>query len=134
LIRCGLKGSSFLADRNVLAVGEAVGTTFPFTGEGIGKAMESGEIAAHVVHKALKTGDLESLNEYPRLLEEQLRPRYLGYEVASKWLSKAWLNDLVALRVSKSRFLHSAVTGILSEESDPRKVFSLQCILRSFWR
>ena len=102
--------------------------------KGIGKAMESAEIAAHVVDKALSSDDLEDLNDYPRLIERHLRPRYRGYEVASRWLSQAWLNDLVALRVSKSDFLRNAVAGIITEEDDPREVFSLRGILRSFWK
>ena len=134
VLRCGLKGSVSYVDNNILVVGEAVGTTLPFTGEGIGKAMESGEIAAGVIHKAIKGGDYNALNEYPVILEKRLRPRYFGYEVAEKWLSKGWLNDLIARRVTKSRFLHNAVVGIIREENDPRAVFSMQSILQSFWR
>lgn len=41
ILRCGLKGSRFLGQGNLIAVGKAIGTTLPLTREGMGAAMES---------------------------------------------------------------------------------------------
>lgn len=132
-LRCGLKGTKPLGEGNLLAIGETIGATLPFSGEGIGKAMETGELAAEVIHEALDSGDLGRLREYPARLRKGLEPRYLAQQVADDWLSKAWLNDLVLRRARRSKYLTDSLTGILNESVDPRKVFSLYGMLRSFW-
>jgi flavin-dependent dehydrogenase len=131
-LRCGMKGSASLGRGNVMVIGEAIGATFPFTGEGIGKAMETGEIAAQVASRALEEEDFDHLDEFPRRLEAEVKPKFLGYELAQDWLSRPWLNDLVARRIRKSRFLQELVAGIVNETVDPREVFSVRGIVRSF--
>ncbi|MGH9341302.1 MAG: geranylgeranyl reductase family protein [Acidobacteriota bacterium] len=131
-LRCGLKGAAPCARGNVLAIGETIGATFPFTGEGIGKAMETGALAADLIHEALSTGDLSRLRSFPERLERDLRHRFLGYQMAEDWLSKAWLNDLLARRARKSTYIRNSLAGIINETSDPREIFSFKGIARSF--
>ncbi len=133
MLRCGLTGAQVMAD-NLLLIGETIGATFPFTGEGIGKAMETGELAARLAHQALTTGDFRGLQAYPALLEAELKPKYLGYQIAENWLSNPWLNDLVARRIRKSRYLHQAIVGVINETVDPRQIFSLRGVVNSFFR
>ena len=104
-LRYGLPGTNSAQKNNMLAIGETIGTTFPFTGEGVGKAMESGRIASEIIHDALASGDMSRLSRYPSALHSKIKPRYLGYLKAEKWLSHRWLNDFVARLMSKSRFL-----------------------------
>lgn len=132
MLRCGLSGTRPHGPGNVLVLGESIGATFPFTGEGIGKAMETGEIAAEVAHDALTSGDLNRLSEFPHRIERELKPKFLGYRIAENWFSRPWLNDFVARRIRSSRFLQELVAGIVNETVDPREVFSLRGILRSF--
>lgn len=132
MLRCGLTGARALGPGNILLIGEMIGATFPFTGEGIGKAMESGEIAADVAHQAMESGDFSLLSHYAERIERELKPKYLGYRLAEDWLSHPWLNDLVARRITRSRYLRESVTGIVNETVDPRDVFSLRGVLRSF--
>ena len=132
ILRCGLSGTRPYGPGNVLVLGESIGATFPFTGEGIGKAMETGEIAAEVAHDALTSGDLGRLSEFPRRLENELKPKFLGYRIAENWFSRPWLNDFVARRIRSSRILQELVAGIVNETVDPREVFSLRGMLRSF--
>jgi hypothetical protein len=94
--------------------------------------METAEIAACVASRALADDDFDHLREFPRLLEQELKPKFLGYELAQDWLSRPWLNDLVARRIQKSRFLQELVAGIVNETVDPREVFSIRGIVRSF--
>ena len=47
-LRCSLKGAR-LAAPGLLVTGEAAGSTYAFTGEGIGKAMETGMHAAEAI-------------------------------------------------------------------------------------
>ena len=132
MLRCGLSGTRPHGPGNVLVLGESIGATFPFTGEGIGKAMETGEIAAEVADEALTSGDLSRLSEFPERIERELKPKFLGYRIAENWFSRPWLNDFVARRIRSSRFLQELVAGIVNETVDPREVFSLRGILRSF--
>jgi menaquinone-9 beta-reductase len=132
MLRCGLTGTQPSGPGNTLVLGETIGATFPFTGEGIGKAMETGEIAAEVAHEALVDGDLARLREFPNRIEQELRPKFLGYRIAENWFSRPWLNDFVARRIRRSSFLQELVAGIVNETVDPREVFSLRGMLRSF--
>ena len=130
-LRCGLTGARALNGAHILAAGETLGATFPFTGEGIGKAMETAEIAARVIGAVLDGAPLGSLAEYSSHLEQQLRPKYRGYEVAERWLSHPWLADLVARRARRSARLRAALAGILGETTDPRAAFSVGGLARS---
>lgn len=132
MLRCGLTGTEPCGPGNLLVLGETIGATFPFTGEGIGKAMETGEIAAEVAHEALASGDLTRLGEFPARIEDELRPRFLGYRIAENWFSRPWLNDFASRRIRSSRFLQELFAGIVNETVDPREVFSLRGMLRSF--
>lgn len=132
MLRCGLSGTRPHGPGNVLVLGESIGATFPFTGEGIGKAMETGEIAAEVADEALTSGDLKRLSVFPERIERELKPKFLGYRIAENWFSRPWLNDFVARRIRSSRFLQELIAGIVNETVDPRELFSLRGILRSF--
>jgi len=114
----------------VVAVGEQIGTTYPFTGEGIGKAMETGEMAAEQV-SAFLDGDARALDAYAERVERDLRPRYHGYEVAQRWLARPWLNDLLSWRMRRGRWLREAAQGVVAETVDPARVFSWRGLLRS---
>jgi flavin-dependent dehydrogenase len=130
-LRCGLDGSRARGPGNIIAVGEQIATTYPFTGEGIGKAMESGEMAALHTSRALVTGNPTHLDDYARRIETDLRPRFRGYAVAQRWLAKPWLNDLVARRIRRHGYLQNAVRGIVAETVDPSTVFSWRGVVRS---
>jgi len=119
---------------NIICIGETIGTTLPFTGEGIGKAMESAELAAGVIHDALNRSDISCLQEFPALLKRHLLPRYPAYHAAERWLSRPWLNDFMARRIARSPFLRNVVRETLEERGEPRPVFTLANLLRSFWR
>ncbi|RME27608.1 MAG: FAD-dependent oxidoreductase, partial [Candidatus Zixiibacteriota bacterium] len=118
---------------NVLCIGETIGTTLPFTGEGIGKAMASAELAAGVIHEALTRNDMSCLKQYPALLREHLGPYYPAYHSAERWLSRPWLNDLLARRIARSHYLRGVVKETIEERVEPRPVFTLANLLRSFW-
>ena len=115
-------------------VGETIGTTLPVTFEGIGKAMESGELAAEFVCKALASGDLGILEEYTQQLSNRLKPRYQAYRISQQWIAKSWMLDFIFSRARKSAYLMEGLAGIISETHSPREVFSLPGIVKSFWR
>lgn len=133
-LRCGLNPASARPGERTLAAGETVDTTFPFSGEGIGKAMETAIAAAESVDRFLSSGSSDDLAAYPAYLRDTLKAKYSGYEVAERWLSYEWLNDFIARRAQNSEFLRETASGILSEVLDPREFFSLKGVWRSIWR
>lgn len=131
---CGLTGTAFRGPGNVLAIGECAATTFPFTGEGIGKAMHTGEIAAHTVAAAIAAANPALLDGYERRINAELRPKYRGYQMAQDWLARPWLNDYTARRIRRSRHLQDKFVQVLNETCDPHEIFSWQGILSSYFR
>jgi geranylgeranyl reductase family protein len=133
-LRCGLDGTRGFVRANVVCVGEVIGTTFPFTGEGIGKAMHSGLIAAEVVSRALQADDPGLLHEYADRIDTEIRPLYHGYRVAESWLGKPRLNDFVARRICRSRHMQEKLAEFAAESGDPRALFSWSSVARSFFK
>lgn len=131
-LRCGLQGVDPVGPGNTLAIGETIGATFPFSGEGIGKAMETAELAAQAIHGALLRGDFESLVDFGSRLQDSLSSKYLGYKLAQRAVSRAWVVDFMAHRARRSRFLRNAMAGIIAETIDPGPLFSLRGLLRSY--
>ena len=127
MLRCGLQLRRAWDGHRVVAAGEAIATTYPFTGEGIGKAMESGEAAARHVAAAL-AGEDHALAGYAEALRRQFLPRYSGYRIAENWISSPWVSDVVARGVRRSSRLRRAAAGVISETADPRAVFSVRAL------
>ena len=118
----------------VIAVGETIGTTLPFLGEGIGKAMESGQMAAEVVSASLDSNDLSKLIKYEKYIKSELKPKYYGYRMAEKWLGSPWLMDILVYRCSRSTYAKDILSGVINEASNPKDLFSLKGILKTFWK
>ncbi len=132
-LRCGLPETERIRKGNLLAIGEAIGTTYPFTGEGIGKAMESGLIAAECIQEALESGNLEHLGEYPDRLRAAIRNRYEAYLKAEKWLSYPWLNDFVSRRIASSAYLRDRARNLIRETEAADSLFSLGSLVKSYF-
>lgn len=134
-LRCGLRG--ILAARpaaRVLAVGESVGTTLPFTGEGVGPALESAELAAEAAAATLACGDLSTLDVYPRRVEETFGLRHRRHARAQAWLARPVLCDFLAWRARRSPGLRAGVSRVLAGENDPSEMLSTAALVRSLFR
>jgi geranylgeranyl reductase family protein len=86
----------------LLVVGDAGGIINPFNGEGIAYAMESGQLAAELVHDALSRGRPGVAHVYPALL----RQRYGRYFTAGRAFVRAMGNPTImrlALRLGLPR-------------------------------
>ncbi len=95
--------------------------------------MESGELAAEVIDEAFHSGQLVELRRFPILVEEKLKPCYPSYEAAERWLTKFWLNDLIAVCLKRSKKLRNTLAGVLQETTDPAAVFSFHGMVKSIW-
>ena len=131
-LRCTLEGALFTRP-GLLVTGEAAGSTYSFTGEGIGKALETGIHAAEAVlaGRAPGHGDAQVRGDYEaRLLA--LQPRFRLYERANVVNHHPWLADLVIWRARKSARLRSRMSGVLDETSNPGHLLTLKGLARVF--
>ena len=101
-LRCSLTGARF-SRPGLLVTGEAAGATYAFTGEGIGKAMETGILAGETIAEGRDTlltdGQLRARYEDSLLA---LKPRFELYERANSVNNHPWLADLLIWRARKS--------------------------------
>jgi geranylgeranyl reductase family protein len=132
LLRTGLTGARSYGP-GLLVAGEALGAACPFTGEGVGKALETGIHAALFAGEALKAGDFSTsfLAGYHRFLQDTYGRLYGGYLRAERWLSRPRLLNLLAWQLDRKPAARKAVERILAEGLDPRRIFSLRSLFGS---
>jgi geranylgeranyl reductase family protein len=131
-LRCGLEGSSASDGRAVVAVGESLGTTYPFTGEGIGKAMASARRAAERVDAALRPQSLTPLSGFETELRVDLAPRFESYAAAERLLASPLYTDAVAWLARRNARFRERLAGVLREWLDPVDVLSPRGLVRLF--
>jgi len=96
--------------------------------------METAEIAAAAIGRALDRDDLSLLHHLPLEIERALKPRYLGYQRAESWMSHPWVADQLSRLARRRPIIRRAAAGILNETVDPRAVFSLRGLLTALFR
>jgi flavin-dependent dehydrogenase len=131
-LRCSLIGSRW-SRPGLLAVGEATGSTYAFSGEGIGKAMETGMLAAEAVladHAAFKPEAVQDAQSDAAVQAHyaqgmtKLKPQFDLYEKASHVNHHPWLADLVIWRGRKSPRILNRLSGVLEETQNPGRLFT----------
>jgi geranylgeranyl reductase family protein len=112
----------------LLVIGEGAGLTFSLSGEGIGKAMESGIIAAELLQQSTDHAGLGL--RYEQLLVQRFRQLFEAYRSAQSWLRFPFVANFVTRRARSKEQLRRSLEGIISETVDPRRVFSLAALLK----
>jgi flavin-dependent dehydrogenase len=130
-LRCSLSGAA-VARPGLLVAGEAAGSTYLFTGEGIGKAMESGMLAAQALAAGRLLDDAAACAHYEGAVAA-LKPRFAAYEVANRFNEHPWLVDLVAWRARRSAAFAARLAGVLDESEDPARLASVGGLARLLW-
>jgi geranylgeranyl reductase family protein len=131
-LRCTLEGARF-SRPGLLVTGEAAGSTYSFSGEGIGKALETGILAAEAMLGGRGAGlsEAQVRAQYDAGLLA-LKPRFDLYARANKVNRHPWLADLLIWRAKKSERLLRRMSGVLNETSNPGHLISFKGILRLF--
>lgn len=111
---------------NVLAVGDAAGLARPFSGEGIGPAMESGLLAAEALTAAV--GD--SVDLYVRTLKRRFGREFAAYRWGERLVGLPWLLDAVIHRVARSASARARVKAVLAAQASPASILSLRGVAR----
>lgn len=131
-LRCTLEGARF-SRPGLIVTGEAAGSTYSFSGEGIGKALETGILAAEAMLGGRGAGlsEAQVRAQYDAGLLA-LKPRFDLYARANKVNRHPWLADLLIWRAKKSERLLRRMSGVLNETSNPGHLISFKGILRLF--
>jgi geranylgeranyl reductase family protein len=131
-LRCTLEGARYTR-RGLMVIGEAAGSTYSFTGEGIGKALEIGIHAAEAIcqGRAANAGDAEVRAAFEASLLA-LKPRFELYKRANFVNRHPWLADLLIWRARKSERLVRRMSGVLNETSNPGHLVTVKGLVRLF--
>lgn len=122
-LRCSLEGA--LSDRpGMLVTGEAMGSTYALTGEGIGKAMETGILAAQAIG-ANPLADETVTRTYRQSLDS-IRPKFAIYQRANIINRMPWLINLAIRRGNASPRLVRRMSLVLEEKANPARLFTLK--------
>ena len=129
-LRCSLRGAR-LSRPGLLVTGEAAGSTYAFTGEGIGKALETGLATADVLIEGRRRQLPES--QVRTTYEQKVRalaPRYEMYDKANIVNMHPWLVDLVVWSAKRSPSRLRRMTGLLEETHLPSSLLSVRSWMR----
>ena len=131
-LRCTLEGARY-SRPGLIVTGEAAGSTYSFSGEGIGKALETGILAAEAVAegRVQQQPETEERARYEQGLRA-LKPRFDLYARANKVNRHPWLADLLIWRAKKSERLLRRMSGVLNETSNPGHLVTFKGMLRLF--
>lgn len=134
-LRCTLEGAR-LSRPGLLVTGEAAGSTYALTGEGIGKALETGILAAQAISLGSAHGaqgsvlDEAQVRAHYQSQIDALRPRFGLYERAQAASANPWMTELLLWRAQHSPRLRRGLSGILNESTDPSRRFRFKDMLR----
>ena len=131
-LRCTLEGARFTRP-GLIVTGEAAGSTYSFTGEGIGKALETGIHAA----ESVLAGDAKGWSEAEVRADYEahvlaLKPRFQLYKRANVVNRHPWLTDLLIWRAKRSPRIVRRMSGVLEETSNPGNLISVKGLFRLF--
>ncbi|MDM0106094.1 NAD(P)/FAD-dependent oxidoreductase [Variovorax sp. J22R24] len=129
-LRCSLDGATW-SRPGLLVAGEAAGSTYLFTGEGIGKALETGMLAARSIAEGRDQGLAEAQvrARYEAALHA-LKPRFDAYEQANRINNHPWLADFLIWRARHSESARKRLSGVIEETHTPRALVTAQGLLR----
>jgi geranylgeranyl reductase family protein len=131
-LRFTLAGARFTRP-GLLVTGEAAGSTYSFTGEGIGKAYETGLLAAEALLAepgGVPPGTSAGVRARYEASLAALRPRFDLYARANQVNAHPWLVDLLIWRAARSRRLLDGMAGVLEETRNPGHLVSARGLLK----
>ena len=100
-----------------------------FSGEGIGKALETGLLAADALVAARGGDDAAVRARYEASLQA-IKPKFDLYELASHVNHRPWLTDLVVWRANASPRILARMSGVLEGTQTPGRLLSWKGIFK----
>jgi geranylgeranyl reductase family protein len=118
--------------QGVLVAGEAAGLVNPLSGEGIGYALESGEMAATHARRALESGDFSeaTLSAYGRALHHRYGADHQAARFLRIFFKHSWLLNRLVRRMQQDPDLALAFGLVLIGVEPPRTILSPRFLSR----
>jgi geranylgeranyl reductase family protein len=119
----------------LFVAGESAGLTYSFSGEGIGKALQSGSLAARIAlrHAGASDGPRAAAAEYERTLGAEFGRRFAAYSKLQRWLAYPAFASFLARRGSPGSYVQRQLQSLFDETGDPRELLSLWGIVRAIF-
>jgi len=119
-----------------LLLGDAAGLIDPFSGEGIGNAMLSGQLAARVLARACRQGDVsaKSLGEYATLLWQEIGDELQTSSLLQRIGRIQPLLNLVVGRAAKNPEVAEWISSMMADEAPKEALASPLTYLRLLFR
>jgi geranylgeranyl reductase family protein len=138
-LRCNLDGAQW-SRPGVLLAGDAAGATYAFSGEGIGKSLETGIACAevlmqHVTWQGAGGASEDSVVQAGHAARlAALLPQFRMYRKAASFNQHPWLLNLVIWRAQSSPRIIRALSDILAERRQPDSLLSWRGLRGLFLR
>lgn len=113
-----------LSGNGWVVVGDAAGLIDPFSGEGIGNALLSGQIAAEVIDHALDNGGPTPKNLAPHdkrvwaAIGDEMERSYAMQRLGRR----KWLLNMVVAKAARSELLQARLSEMLSDREDTEEL------------
>lgn len=120
----------------VLLIGDAAGLIDPFTGEGIGNAMTSAEIAVRVAKQAIKENNTskQRLSQYDALLKQELGSELkLSYRLQKIGTHFPFLLNLVIGKAGRNQQVAKWISSMIADEKSKQDLTSPLTYLKLVW-
>jgi geranylgeranyl reductase family protein len=132
-LRTGMAGAR-TARPGLLVAGEAAGLTYSFTGEGIGKALQSGINAARAIQSARGFGDddLRAIaSSYAQRLTTEFAHRFCAYERLQGLLARPWAVNLLVHRANAGSYVRAQLEALLNETGPADGLVTVRGLIRA---
>ncbi len=133
ILRTGLSSSGIKCKR-ILAIGESISTTFPLTGEGIGKAMETGLLAADAIELSIQNDNPGLIYNFYDHISKKLDQKYTGYRLAEKWFNKKWFVNYTIDQGNKLPSVKNRMVDVLEEKVDFNQMLTWRKITKKIYK
>ena len=132
-LRMGYGRHSVVTDGLVMT-GDAAGLISPLSGEGIAYALESGELAANVIKKALDKGDVSAagLAPYKKALDKAFLMDHRVYEFLRESLARPSLMNRAVRRARLNPDFAGKFVSVMMSTARPFDVFTPKMLWRLF--
>ena len=107
-----------------ILLGDAAFLVDPFSGEGIGNAMASGEIAASILEEPFRKNDFSAhtLSAYDARINRRFSQEFKTNSIMQRLAGSAWLFNMVVDKARKNKELSDLLTTMFTNEAIMKKL------------
>ena len=118
---------------NIILAGEAMGSTYPFSGGGIGKAITSGIIASRSIISVILGQNIRRTlsEEYINSINKEMKPSYYrAFTMCNYFLTKTPMEKFIYNKVFNNSKSPDVIANIICGKITPSSVCSVKNILK----